>query len=158
MLFEIRKVELDDHEKIINVMPSWWGGRDLTSGLSKIFFIHFRNSSFVAIKDGKIIGFLVGFMSQSNHGEAYIQLAGVDPSIRKQGVGKALYQEFYNVCKMSSVSLVTSCTSTINKLSIEFHKKMGFEILKGDFVENGYEVARDYLGFGNHKVLFKIKI
>ncbi|SHO43941.1 GNAT family N-acetyltransferase [Desulfopila aestuarii] len=155
MFFNTRNVNLGDHQKIIDVMPNWWGGRDLTSGLSKIYFIHFQNSSFVTLNDGNIIGFLIGFMSQSIKNQAYIQLAGVDPNFRKQGVAKMLYNEFYEICKKSSISTVTSCTSPVNELSIKFHQSMGFEILKGDCIENGYEITSNYLGEGNHKVLFK---
>jgi ribosomal protein S18 acetylase RimI-like enzyme len=158
MTVEIRNVTPDDYNQIITIMPSWWDGRDLTSALLKIFFIHFQNSSFLATEGNKMIGFLIGFISQSNKYEAYIHLLGVDPNYRKKGVARSLYQEFYNVCKASSISYVTSCTSPINIDSIEFHRKMGFEILEGDSIENGIEVTVDYLGNNSNKVLFRKKL
>jgi len=52
-------------------------------------------------------------------------------------------------------SIVKSCTSPVNKLSINFHRKMGFEIEAGDGIIDDVPVTLDYLGKGNPKVLFK---
>jgi len=37
-----------DHERIVTAMPEWWGGRDLTSSVLKVFFVHFCNTIYVA--------------------------------------------------------------------------------------------------------------
>ncbi|MFX1340779.1 MAG: GNAT family N-acetyltransferase, partial [Promethearchaeota archaeon] len=47
-----------DYEKVVKLQPLWWNGRDLTSLILKIFFIHFRDTIFIAEKDGEIVGFL----------------------------------------------------------------------------------------------------
>jgi len=33
--------------------------------LPKLFFVHFRSTSFAAVEDGEIVGFLIGFVSQT---------------------------------------------------------------------------------------------
>lgn len=94
-------------------------------------------------------------MSQSEEDVGYIHFAGVHPQFRKFGIGRVLYEEFYSVCKANNRSTVRSCTSPVNKLSISFHQKLGFEIEPGDGIIDGVSVTLDYLGKGHPKVLFK---
>lgn len=152
---KIRKGTPLDHERIVSVMPEWWGGRDLSSSVLKIFFIHFNNTIFIAEIGCGLVGFLVGFMSQSEERIGYIHFAGVHPQFRKSGIGRLLYEQFYAACKENDRSIVKSCTSPVNKLSIDFHQKMGFEIEPGDGIVYDVPVTLDYLGKGNPKVLFK---
>jgi ribosomal protein S18 acetylase RimI-like enzyme len=144
-----------DYENIVSVMPEWWGGRDLSSSVLKVFFIHFKNTTFIAEIGYQRIGFLVGFMSQSEESVGYIHFAGVHPQFRKVGIGRLLYEEFYSACRANGRSIIKSCTSPVNKLSIKFHQKMGFEIESGDGIVDDVSVTLDYLGNGNPKVLFK---
>jgi ribosomal protein S18 acetylase RimI-like enzyme len=98
---------------------------------------------------------LVGFISQSEEIEGYIHLAGVHPQLRKVGIGRLLYEKFYSACKVNDISIVKLCTSPVNKLSVFLHQKMGFEIEPGEGIVDDVSVTLDYLGKGNHKVLFK---
>ncbi len=102
-----------------------------------------------------MVGFLIGFMSQSEIDVGYAHLAGVHPNSRKAGVGRLLLQAFVQKCKSYNRSVVKSCTSPANKLSIDFHKHMGFTIEPGNGFIEGVSVTLDYLGVNNHKVLFK---
>ncbi len=152
---KIRKGNPLDHEIIVSVMPEWWGGRDLSSAVLKIFFIHFNNTTFVAEIGGGLVGFLVGFMSQSEERIGYIHFVGVHPQFRKCGIGRLLYEQFYAACRENGRSVVKSCTSPVNKLSIDFHQKMGFVIEPGNGIVDDVPVTLDYLGKGYPKVLFK---
>jgi len=103
---KIRNCTPGDHPNIISVMPDWWGGRDLTSLVLKIFFIHFANTTYVAEIDNELVGFLVGFFSQTDHETGYIHLVGVHPNHRKNGIGRLLYNKFINDCKANKRSVV----------------------------------------------------
>jgi ribosomal protein S18 acetylase RimI-like enzyme len=153
--FIIRNGTSLDHEKVISVMPEWWAGRDLSSSVLKVFFIHFNNTTYIAEIGDKLVGFLVGFMSQSKEKVGYIHFAGVHPHFRRTGIGRLLYEKFYAACKANGRSVVQSCTSPVNKLSINFHRKMGFEIEPGDGIVDNVPVTLNYLGKDNPKVLFK---
>ena len=63
---EIRHAEPGDYARVIAVVDEWWGGRELAAMLPKLFFIHFRDTSFVAEEDGGLAGFLCGFRSQTH--------------------------------------------------------------------------------------------
>ena len=152
---KIRNGKPLDHENIVSVMAEWWGGRDLSSSVLKVFFIHFKNTTFIAEIDNQLVGFLVGFMSQSEESIGYIHFAGVHPRFRKAGIGRLLYEKFYSACRANGRSIVKSCTSPVNRLSINFHQKIGFYIEPGDGLIDDMSVTLDYFGTGRPMVLFK---
>ena len=56
---------------------------------------HFCQTSFVAEQDGHVVGFVVGFVSQSYPDEGYIHFVGVHPGLRKGGLGHLLYERVF---------------------------------------------------------------
>ncbi len=115
--------------------------------LPKLFFLHFEGTSFVAEDDeGKLIAFLIGFLSQSDPDEAYIHFVGVAPEARGSGVGRALYDRFFAEVSGHGRSVVRCVTSPANEGSIAFHESLGFTVDR---------VATDYDGPGEDRVLFR---
>ncbi len=151
----IRYSEPSDHPRIIKVMKDWWDGRDLTSMLPRLFLEHFFNTSLV-IEDrtNELIAFLIGFLSQSQTNECYIHFAGVHPKYRGLGLGAYLYHRFFQISKENNRAMVRACTSPVNKGSIEFHKKMGFQIEPGNGQLFDVSVTLDYNYPDDPKVLF----
>ena len=151
----IRNSKPSDHPRIIKVMKDWWDGRDLTSMLPRLFLEHFYDTSLV-IEDGKneLIAFLIGFLSQSQTNECYIHFAGVHPKYRGLGLGAYLYHRFFQICKENNRAMVRACTSPVNKGSIKFHKKMGFQIEPGNGQLLDVSVTLDYNCPDDPKVLF----
>lgn len=154
----LRHLETKDHAPIIQVVDAWWGGRPMAGLLPKLFFEHFRPTSFVIEQDGTIQGFLVGFRSQTTPTQAYIHFVGVHPQQRGQSVGRRLYQHFFEVVGQLGCSEVLCITSPVNKGSIAFHTKMGFEILPGNAEIDGVAVSTNYDGSGVDRVLFRYRI
>ncbi len=150
-----RNAKPSDHQRVVSVMKNWWDGRDLSGAILKVFFIHFKYSTFIAEKDGELLGFLIGFLSQSNPREGYIHFAGVHPDMRTLGLARTLYKKFFEICTANNRTIVRSCTSPINKSSIGFHQRIGFTIEPGDHMIDGIPVTANYLKEGDHKVLFK---
>jgi ribosomal protein S18 acetylase RimI-like enzyme len=122
--------------------------------LPKLFFVHFQETGFVAEDEGKLVAFLIGFVSQTHPEEAYIHFIGVHPDARKTGIAKRLYEQFFAVVSERGCRVVRSVTSPVNKGSIQFHTQMGFEIEPGDGVVDGVAVTTDYDGNGQSRVLF----
>ena len=50
--------------------------------LPRLFFTHFHPTRFVAEQDGRIAGFVIGFVSQTDPEETCIHCVGIDPSLR----------------------------------------------------------------------------
>lgn len=122
--------------------------------LPRLFFLYFRDTSFAVEEQGRIVGFLVGFISQSFPDQAYIHFVGIHPDFRKQGLGLQLYERFFKVARERGCTSVRCVTSPVNTESIAFHTRMGFEIehVTGD--HQGVPCTIDYDGNGQHRVLF----
>lgn len=124
----IRHAEPADYTPIIEVVNDWWGGRAVRDIIPRLFFIHFRDTSFIAERRGRRVGFLCGFLSQTYPDEAYIHAVGVHPDFRRRGIGGSLYETFFNAVRPHRRTVVRSLTSPENNLSIAFHTAMGFDV------------------------------
>jgi ribosomal protein S18 acetylase RimI-like enzyme len=139
----IRHAEAADYASVVDVIDEWWGGRQMAAMLPKLFFVHFRDTSFVAEEDGALAGFLCGFRSQTYDDEGYIHFVGVSPDHRSAGLGRTLYERFF--AAIAPRTRVRCVTGTVNEGSIAFHKAMGFEV---DCIDENYD------GQGQARVLF----
>ena len=126
----------------------------MSNMLPRLFFTHFCETCFVAELDSKIIGFLIGFLSQSHAEDAYIHFVGVHPDFRKQGVGSALYGQFFQVAQEFGRVRIKCVTSPVNKSSIAYHLGIGFEAEPSGTQEDAVPYHLDYDGVGEHRVLF----
>jgi GNAT superfamily N-acetyltransferase len=158
MTIEIRQLSPADHPYVISVIDQWWGGRQMTDMLPRLFFDHFTDTSFAAERDGKLVGFLAGFISQSRPDEGYIHFVGVDPAERGSGLGRLLYEAFFQAARARGCVLVRAITSPVNLGSIEFHRRMGFQFEPGDAEVDGIPVASGYDGRGGDRVRFVLSL
>ncbi|TCS93154.1 GNAT family N-acetyltransferase [Hazenella coriacea] len=154
----LRNITEDDYESILSVLNEWWNGRSMTHLLPRLFFSHFQNTSWVIEENRRIIGFLIGFLSQSKIGEAYIHFVGVDPTYRYQGIAKRLYLHFFETVQNQGCHTVRCITSPVNKDSIAYHTKMGFQMEKSTIIENGIPIFPNYDGKGDPRVCFVKKL
>jgi PhzF family phenazine biosynthesis protein len=129
---EIRQLRGSDYGPLIEVLDAWWGGRRMADMLPRLFFEHFADTSFAAVREEELIGFLVGFVSQSRLEEAYIHFVGVHPGERGRGVARRLYMAFFRAARERGCSVVRAVTAPVNKGSIAFHCRLGFEFEPGD--------------------------
>jgi len=154
MTFQIRQLSTTDYPFVISVIDQWWGGRQMADLLPRLFFEHFTDTSFAAERDGKLAGFLAGFISQSRPGEAYIHFVGVDPAVRGSGLGRLLYEAFFAAAAARGSVVVRAVTSPVNRGSVAFHQRMGFQLEPGDAQVDGIPVSSGYDGRGGDRVRF----
>lgn len=150
---QIRQLRPADYSLVIEVVDEWWGGRPMAGMLPRLFLEHFSDTSFAAERDGVLAGFLVGFVSQSRPGEAYIHFVGVHPGQRGQGLGRRLCGTFFDAVWVRGCTVVRAVTAPVNTGSIEFHRRMGFEVEPGE-VRDGIPIAVGYDGPGRDRVRF----
>lgn len=145
MSVTIRHAQPADYGRVIQHVNAWWGDREMAPMLPKLFFVHFEGTSFVAENEaGELVGFLVGFQSQSDRSEAYVHFVGVAPAQRGSGLGRALYERFVEAVRTHGCTTVRCVTSPANEDSLAFHTRLGFEVDR---------VAADYDGPGEDRVL-----
>jgi ribosomal protein S18 acetylase RimI-like enzyme len=143
---EIRHAEPSDHARVAAVIDDWWGGREVRDMLPRLFFTHFRDTSFVADEDGELAGFLCGFLSQTYPDQAYVHFVGVAPEHRKSGLASELYERFFTAAREGGRASVHCVTSPGNTGSIAFHRRIGFEV---EAEVEGYD------GSGQSRVLLR---
>ena len=145
MSVTIREARPADYGRVIQHVDAWWGGREMASMLPRLFFVHFEGTSFVAeSQEGELAGFLCGFVSQTAPNEAYVHFLGVAPSRRGSGLGRELYERFFETVRGQGRTLVRCVTSPANESSVEFHRALGFEVER---------TVADYDGPGEDRVL-----
>ena len=150
----IRHLEQDDYQPIISVVDEWWGGRPMAAMLPKLFFVHFSSTSFTAVDDDQIVGFLIGFVSQTLPDQAYIHFLGVHPARRGEGLGRLLHKHFFAASASHGCRTAQCVTAPVNRNSIAFHRRLGFSLLDSDDKVDGVPVAVGYDGEGEDRVIF----
>ncbi|MCG8573486.1 MAG: GNAT family N-acetyltransferase [Flavobacteriales bacterium] len=95
MMLKTQNITSSDYNLVIDQLNDWWGGRQMTDMLPRLFFKHFQESSFIIKDKEQVLGFLIGFISQSNPQIAYVHFIGVNPNFRNKHIGRTLYSTFF---------------------------------------------------------------
>lgn len=143
--YQTRQARPEDFDSIISVVDDWWG-RDVSSGLSRLFLDHFHNTSLIAFtNDLALAGFVIAFISPAQPETGYIHFTGVHPEMRRTGLARDLYERIFDTARASGCTRVKAITSRVNERSIAFHKAIGF---------TASEPIADYDGPGLDRVVF----
>lgn len=156
--YRLRHAEPLDHLPIASQLDRWWGGRQMMDMLPRLFFTHFRPTTFVAEADGQLVGFIAGFISQTDSEIGYVHFIGVDPAWRSSGLGETLYRAFFTVARSAGCRVVRAVTSPVNRGSVAFHQRIGFVVLPGDREVDGVPYTSDYDGPGRDCVRFEYEL
>lgn len=96
-------------------------------------YISSRNKIYLVLElDGKLIGYVNGYLVENNdvyykEPVAYLDCLCIDKSVRKQGLGKKLLDEFINVAKKKGIKYVKLNAFESNIPAVNLYKKEGFE-------------------------------
>ena len=91
--------------------------------------------SFVAEKDGKVVGFMISYIVLSGFGvekSAWIASLGVDPRYMGQGIGKRLAQEIFSVYRKKGIKNIFTSVRWDSADLLSFFKTLGFD--RSDFI------------------------
>ena len=156
--FEIRNVVEGDFLQIAQIARKCSPMATERNSIYHIFTKHFKNTSFVVINesDRKIIGFLLGFISQDLPSECYIHLLCINPEFRGEGLAKNLFAEFCDGVKIRGCKKISLITKPQNEIAIKFYIKLGFISYSSDkTVKIGnVNVYKDYNGPDQDKIVF----
>lgn len=161
MSVTIRACGGDDYDRIVAVVDAWWGGRQMRAMLPRLFFTHFRDTSFVAQDGSTLAGFICGFLSQALPDEAYVHFIGVNPDYRRRGVARMLYARFADEARQADRHTIRAVTSPRNEVSIAAHRALGFEVVaEGSAGLNfaGLPIRLDYDGPGEDRVVLEKRL
>jgi ribosomal protein S18 acetylase RimI-like enzyme len=153
----VRRPVEADHARVSALIDEWWGGRKLHPLFPRLWFRHFTGTSWIAEDDrGRLVGFVVGFISPDRPNEAYVHLIGTNPNHRRRGLARALYERFFADVAARGVRTVTAVTWPGNRVSVDFHRAMGFSPETGPGTQNLYGTPAypDYDAEGDDRVVF----
>jgi ribosomal protein S18 acetylase RimI-like enzyme len=88
------------------------------------------DSSYVAEIKGKVVGFMISYITYGNFGAdrcAWIAMFGVNPKLMGQGIGKRLAEEIFKVYKEKGVTEVFTSVRWDAIDILSFFKTLGFE-------------------------------
>ena len=88
------------------------------------------DASFVAEIKGKIVGFMISYITYGSFGAdrcAWIAMFGVDPKWMGQGIGKRLAEEIFKVYKAKGITEVFTSVQWDATDILSFFKTLGFE-------------------------------
>jgi ribosomal protein S18 acetylase RimI-like enzyme len=146
-----------DHARIVGSVDDWWGGRRMRALLPRLWFQHFTGTSWIAeTADGTVAGFLIGFVSPDRPTDAYVHLIATNPNLRRRGLGRALYERFFDDVRGQGVRRVLAITWPGNRASVGFHRAMGFVPSEGPGFTPIYGTPAypDYDADGEDRVVF----
>jgi ribosomal protein S18 acetylase RimI-like enzyme len=123
----IRTASPADYDAIAPVIDEWWG-RPILGSLPRLFLDLFCASSLIIDGADGPDAFLIGILSPSEPGHAYIHFVGVAPHARRRGYGRLLYEEFFRRAKAAGRNTVSAITAPVNLRSAEFHRALGFTV------------------------------
>ncbi len=142
---QTRGITQGDFHHIVSVIDQWWGGP--TSALAHpLFFYEFGRHAVIAEdeEEGRMAGFLLGFVTDGDARVAYVHLVGIDPAFRRRGVGRTLYQEFTRQAREAGAVRIKAITTPGNQASVDFHKALGYSV----------ELVSDYAGPNRARYVF----
>lgn len=119
------------------------------------FTRYFANTCFVAEEGERIVGFVLGWISQVDDAIAYIHNICVIPDMRKKRIATRLYDTFIQAVRELGCNKVLLIISPKNRNSLTFHQALGFKISEeGEGIEvDSIRAVKDYNGPGKHMVV-----
>ena len=157
----VRGAAESDYDAVARALATWWdtpgfdteaARRERAALVPRLWLQHFFDTSLVAEANGGLAGFVIGFFSSSRPDEAYIHFTGVHPDHRRAGVGRCLYERFFQQAQQAGRTQIRAITSPGNSRSVAFHQALGFEIEAGDVERDGVQVKIDYDGPGLDRI------
>lgn len=126
----------------------------------KIMIHYFGNSFFIIKKDDKIIGFVWGFVSQTNKDILFLWQIGVIKEFRGKNIAQKLVERFIEYAKDNNCKKVHATVETGNIASWKMFEKMGFKNVSmgNTIVENEKKAIVNYYGSGTNQILYEYKL
>ncbi len=153
----LRRPTEADQPRVVRLVDDWFGGRRVHHLLGRMWFRQVARTSWLAVGGrGEPIGFLIGYLSQDQPGEAVLHLVGVDPNHRRQGIGRALVTSFMTDVTARGVTTTTALAWPDEPIAVAFFRALGFRPDDGPGSQNLYGVPAmpDYESDGEDRVVF----
>ncbi len=133
-----------DYDEIVGVIDHWWEGPTTALAHPMFFYELGRLARVVESDEGKLVGFLLGFVADGSR-VGYVHLVGIHPEWRRKGVARLLYRTFEADCRAEGCTGLKAISTLGNEGSVLFHEALGWAVRE----------AGDYAGPGRARVVFE---
>lgn len=119
------------YDRVVQVVDHWWNG-PIAVLAHPVFFYELGQYARVVEdtdQNDRLVGFLLGFIvpdSSAGPAVGYIHLVGIDPTLRRRGVARALYNDFTSSCLAAGCHKMKAITTAGNEGSLRFHLALGW--------------------------------
>jgi ribosomal protein S18 acetylase RimI-like enzyme len=153
----VRNAFPDDFIEVNNKSKEWADLVIEREFIYHVFIDHFKSTCFIAEDRGEMIGYLLGYRSQTHPELAVIHLIQVAPRLRGNGVGRRMFNQFRAVVEDMGCTKVNAFGRPENKYCAGFYTALGFQILATEHTieVNGIQAIKDYNGPGKHVVVWQ---
>jgi ribosomal protein S18 acetylase RimI-like enzyme len=125
MQWRLREVTVGDIAEVLDQIEEFWGEERDMAFLHQALYVHeFGRTSVVAERDGRVVGYLLGFVNQDDVG--YIHAVAVRQGARGQGLARAMYERFEERVRARRGRGLRAITAPENGGSRAFHAALGF--------------------------------
>ena len=140
MEITIRDAEINDSESITE-LSNQLGYKTLNAEVQnrlQTILEHPDNCVYVALKSGKVVGWIHGFYALRVESDFFVEIGGlvVHEEFRQNGIGKKLVIKLMEWSALKNCEKIRVRCNVIRKESHKFYEKMGFEIDKEQKVFN----------------------
>jgi diaminobutyrate acetyltransferase len=148
---------LDVYEFVSNCNPL----ESYSEHFYKILLRYFGNCCFIAENNDKIIGLIIGIISQIHDKTYFIWQIGVDTPLQGKGIAKKLLKNAEEKVKKLGCNRIELTVSPKNFPSQKLFQKNGYKnvsSIEGETIEiMGNKAVKDYYKSGHHFILFEKK-
>jgi GNAT superfamily N-acetyltransferase len=115
----------------------------------------FSSTCRLAVDEGRVIGAAIGFRSQDNPDDLYIQDIMTHPAHQRRGVTRALLDELRKQARMRGCRRLYLTSKPGNSAARRTWETLGFANIRGDRIIDGVSVITDYKGPGKTRAIYE---
>ena len=149
----VQRCSESDFWEILSRVEEFWGSNRNRTFHHPIFLREFGDTALVVRNDTKVLGYLFGFVSQTEP-TAYVHLVATDPAVRGQGIARKLYDHFIAIGRQRGCTKLKAITTVSNVDSIAFHRSLGMKMVVGERGTEGVFIVRNYSGPSEDRIVF----
>ncbi|ROT33512.1 GNAT family N-acetyltransferase [Micromonospora sp. HM5-17] len=115
----------------------------------------FSSTCPLAVVGDQVVGAVIAFRGQDDPAEVYVQDVMTDPGRRRHGIARSLLESVKRQANEWGCRRIHLTSEPDNRPAHATWTALGFNNVRGDWVENGVSVISDYKGKGNHRAVYE---
>jgi len=135
LIRKLKEEDVDDISGIHATITQTPVAEDFNASVKELAVMD-KGASFVAVIDGKVVGYMVSYILSGGFGirskSAWISMLGVNPKYMGHGIGDKLAREILDYYQKIGIKYVYTSVRWDSSDLLSFFKKLGFD--RSDFI------------------------